>query len=97
MEKLPRATCNLYGISLEINRGETRWYMKILIVENVREKGKRVPFIRCFGLADGETEIAEKCRTRRRRSRRRNRDKVDKVVHCLAYFRRNSMYEKLFF
>lgn len=52
---------------------------------------------RCFGLADGETEIAEKCRTRRRRSRRRNRDKVDKVVHCLAYFRRNSMYEKLFF
>lgn len=83
--------------------------MKILRVENVREEGKRaavivswriVPFIRvgrCFGLADGETEIAEKCRTRRRRSRKRNRDKVDKVVHCLAYFRRNSMYEKLFF
>lgn len=51
MEKLPRATCNLYGISLEINRGETRWYMKILRVENVREEGKRVPFIRVAVLA----------------------------------------------
>lgn len=46
MEKLPRATRNLYGISLEINRGETRWYMKILRVENVREEGKRAAVYR---------------------------------------------------